>query len=64
MLQRPLTAVRCRYRLCGGDLKRDVRIDVWDSDSVSGADQIGLAEFPVQRLLAKERIALIDYKVR
>ena len=52
-----------RGRLCGGDLKRNIRIDVWDQDTLSQADQIGLAEFPVEKFLNKERITLIDYKV-
>jgi hypothetical protein len=60
---RPLTAVRYHCSLCGGDLDRDVRIDVWDEDSISKADQIGLAKFPAKSLLTKERITLIDYKV-
>ncbi len=50
-------------RLCGGDLDREVRIDVWDEDSVSSADQIGLAKFPVKSLLLKQPIVLSDYKV-
>ncbi len=58
-----VTMTACN-RLCGGDVKRKVRVDVWDQDSVSSADQIGLAEFPVECLLKKESITLIDYKVR
>uniref|UniRef100_A0A7S0QQF9 C2 domain-containing protein n=1 Tax=Cryptomonas curvata TaxID=233186 RepID=A0A7S0QQF9_9CRYP len=49
--------------LCGGDLRRDVRIDVSDKDSMTQADPIGLAVFPVERLLTKDLITLIDYKV-
>ena len=44
-------------------MKRNIRIDVWDQDTLSQADQIGLAEFPVEKFLNKERITLIDYKV-
>jgi hypothetical protein len=40
-----------------------VKIDVWDEDSVSQADQIGLTTFPVKKLLLKEPIVLSDYKV-
>ncbi len=51
-------------RLCGGDVKRDVRIDVWDKDSMTKADPIGLAQFHIERLLKMEQITLLDYKVR
>ena len=51
----------CR-RLCGGNLKQEIRIDVWDEDFISQADQIGLAKFPVSAFLKKEAIKLLDYK--
>ena len=51
-----------RRRLCGGDLKQEIRIDVWDKDFVTPDDQIGLAKFPVSALLKKEAVKLLDYK--
>jgi hypothetical protein len=45
-------------------MDRDIRIDVWDEDSVSNADQIGLQSFPVRKILLKEDIVLRDYKAR
>jgi hypothetical protein len=51
----------CR-RLCGGDLKQEIRIDVWDEDVATKHDQIGLAKFPVSALLKKEAVKLLDYK--
>jgi hypothetical protein len=49
--------------LCGGDLDREIKINVWDEESVSSTNQIGIAKFPVKSLLLKQPIVLSDYKV-